>query len=109
MMTPGCPSHAGDRFPAEIIRHAMWLCFRFSLSLRMVDELLAARGILVSHGTVRQWALKFGCSAAIRMSSRIGSSGMRPNGGVLPHLICSPSGNPVPQASSQVDGSAWRT
>jgi putative transposase len=52
--------YAGYRFPAEIISHAVWLYFRFPLSLRMVDELLAARGIMVSHETVRQWALKFG-------------------------------------------------
>ena len=48
------------RFPAEIIAHVVWLYFRFPLSLRMVDEMLAARGIVVSHETVRQWALKFG-------------------------------------------------
>ena len=43
-------SYAGCRFPAEIISPAVWLPFRFPLSLRMVDELLAARGIVVSHG-----------------------------------------------------------
>jgi putative transposase len=52
--------YAGYRFPAEIISHAVWLYFRFPLSPRMVDELLAARGIMVSRETVRQWALKFG-------------------------------------------------
>ncbi len=60
MTTSACPSYAGDRFTAEIISHAVWLYFRFSLSLRMMDELLAARGGIVSHETVRQWALKFG-------------------------------------------------
>ena len=35
--------YAGYRFPAEVISHAVWLYFRFPLSLRMVDELLAAR------------------------------------------------------------------
>ncbi len=60
MTTPACPSYAGYRFPAEIISHAVWLYFRFPLSLRMVDELLAARGIIVSYETLRQWALKFG-------------------------------------------------
>ncbi len=50
MMPPACPSYAGYRFPAEIIRHAVWLYFRVPLSLCMVDELLAARGITVSHG-----------------------------------------------------------
>ena len=60
MTTPACPSYTGYRFPAEITSHAVWLYFRFPLSLRMVDELLAARGIIVSHETVRQWARKFG-------------------------------------------------
>jgi putative transposase len=48
--------YTGYRFPPEIISHAVWLYFRFPLSLRMVEELLAARGIVVSHETVRQWA-----------------------------------------------------
>jgi transposase-like protein len=52
--------YAGHRFPPAIIGHAIWLYFRFPLSLRMVEEMLAARGIVVSHETVRQWALKFG-------------------------------------------------
>jgi len=41
------------RFPAEVIRHAVWLHFRFSLSLRDVEELLAQRGIDVSYETIR--------------------------------------------------------
>ncbi len=36
----------------------VWLCFRFPLSLRMVEEMLAARGILVTYETIRQWGLK---------------------------------------------------
>src|SRR4051794_8596705 len=60
-MTPAARSpYAGHRFPPEVISHAVWLYFRFPLALRMVEELLAARGITVSHETVRQWALKFG-------------------------------------------------
>src|SRR5512142_1375809 len=53
-------SYAGYRLPPEVISHAVWLYFRFPLSLRMVEEMLAARGIIVSHESVRQWALKFG-------------------------------------------------
>jgi putative transposase len=53
MTTPSRPSYAGYRFPVAIISHALWLYLRFPLSLRMVDELLAARGIIVSHETVR--------------------------------------------------------
>ena len=52
--------YRGYRFPAEVIEHAVWLYFRFPLSLRMVEDLLAARGITVSHETVRCWAEKFG-------------------------------------------------
>ena len=49
MTTSTVPSYAGYRFPAEVISHTVWLYFRFPLSLRMVDELLAVRGIVVSH------------------------------------------------------------
>src|SRR5512144_1656013 len=52
--------YAGYRYPAEIISHAVWLYFRFTLSFRDIDELLAARGILVTYETIRQWCLKFG-------------------------------------------------
>jgi putative transposase len=52
--------YRGYRFPAEVIEHAVWLYFRFPLSLRMVEDILAARGIIVSHETVRCWAEKFG-------------------------------------------------
>ena len=38
------------RFPAHVIRHAVWLYFRFTLSFRDVEELLAQRGIEVSYG-----------------------------------------------------------
>src|SRR5436190_24149336 len=60
MRTPAHARYAGYRVPAEIIGHAVWLYFRFPLGLRMMEELLAARGIVVSHETVRQWARKFG-------------------------------------------------
>jgi putative transposase len=52
------PLYRRHRFPAEIIAHAVWLYFRFPLSLRMVENLLAARGIIVSHQTIRQWAIR---------------------------------------------------
>ena len=60
MTTAGRARYAGYRFPAEIISHAVWLYFRFPLVLRMVEELLAARGIILTPETVRQWARKFG-------------------------------------------------
>ena len=80
MTTPACPSYAGYRFPAEIISHAVWLYFRFPLSLRMVDELLAMRGIIVSHETIRQWAQKFGQACANQIRRRL------PRGGDKWHL-----------------------
>ncbi len=75
MTTSAVPSHVGHRFPAEIISHAVWLYFRFPLSMRMVDERLAARGIVVSHETVRQWALKFGQVFANQVRRRLPVAG----------------------------------
>ena len=75
MTTSAVPGYAGYRFPAEVISHAVWLYFRFPLSLRMVDELLAARGIIVSHETVHQWALKFGQAFANQIRRRLPAAG----------------------------------
>src|SRR3954465_11670203 len=63
--------YAGYRFPGEIISHAVWLYFRFPLSLRMVEEMLATRGIDVSHETVRQWGRKFGQGFANQIRRRL--------------------------------------
>jgi len=54
------PTYAGYRFPAEIIAHAVWLYFRFALSYRDVEELLAERGVIVTYETIRRWSRKFG-------------------------------------------------
>jgi len=43
-----------------VIRHAVWLYFRFNLSFRDVEELMAQRGIDVSYETIRCWTIKFG-------------------------------------------------
>ena len=69
------PRYARYRFPGEVISHAVWLYFRFPLSLRMVEETLAARGIEVSHETVRQWALKFGQGFANQVRRRLPATG----------------------------------
>ncbi|MCY1740748.1 IS6 family transposase [Ensifer sp. SL37] len=75
-MTNRDPLYRRHRFPAEIIAHAVWLYFRFPLSLRMVEDMLASRGIIVSHQTVRLWAEKFGRTFANdirrRSSSQLG-------------------------------------
>ena len=53
-------SYTGYRFPPEIIRQAIWLYLRFTLSFRDVEDLLAERGVMVSHETVRRWVNHFG-------------------------------------------------
>src|SRR5919202_1237565 len=72
--------YAGHRFPAEVISQAVWLYFRFPLSLRMVEEMLAARGIIASHETVRQWALNFGQAFANEVRRRLPRDGRVPEG-----------------------------
>jgi putative transposase len=52
--------YTGHRFAAEIISHAVWLYFRFTLSFRDVEGLLASHGVIVSYEAIRQWTLKFG-------------------------------------------------
>src|SRR5215217_955911 len=76
MSSPAAKSpYAGHRFPVEVISHAVWLYFRFPLGLRRVEEMLAVRGIVVSHETVRQWALKFGQEFANRIRRRLPRAG----------------------------------
>ena len=53
-------AYQGFRFPGEVISHGVWLYHRFTLSFRDVEELLAKRGIAVTHETIRQWCRKFG-------------------------------------------------
>jgi len=48
------------RFPAEIINHCVWLYFRFALSFRDVQEIMAMRGVTLSYEAIREWSLKFG-------------------------------------------------
>ena len=62
--------YSGYRYPAQIISHTVWLYYRFTLSFRDIEELLAARGIVVSYETIRQWCQKFGqkYSHQIKMS-----------------------------------------
>jgi len=60
-------SYRRHRFPAEIVQCAVWLYFRFPLSYRDAEDLLAERGIEVSYETVRRWALKFGLDYARKL------------------------------------------
>ena len=79
-MTSDSATHPGYRFPAEIISHAVWLYHVFSLSLRDAELILAERGIVVSHESIRQWCLKFGRDFARKLRRR------RPQPGDTWHL-----------------------
>jgi putative transposase len=54
------PLYRGYRFPAEIISHAVWRYYRFALSHRDIEELLAERGVQVSYEAIRLWCQRFG-------------------------------------------------
>jgi putative transposase len=62
--------YRGFRFPAEIIHQAVWLYHCFSLSLRDIELILAARGIVVSYETIREWSLRFGRTYAKSLKRR---------------------------------------
>jgi len=79
-MIPEPASYPRHRFPAEIINHSVWLYHVFSLSLRDVELILAERGILVTHESIRHWCLKFGADFAGRLRRR------RPQPGDTWHL-----------------------
>ena len=64
------PLYHRHRFPPDVIGYAVWLYFRFPLSLRMVEDILAQRGIIVSHQTIRSWAEKFGRQFARNIRKR---------------------------------------
>jgi putative transposase len=60
------------RFPPDVIRYAVWLYFRFTLSIRDVEELLAQRGIELSREAIRCWVIKFGPLIAANLRRRRG-------------------------------------
>jgi transposase-like protein len=65
-------SYRRHRFHPDVIRQAVWLCFRFTMSYRDVEDLLVERGIEVSYKTVRLWVRKFGQTYARRIRKRGG-------------------------------------
>ena len=75
MSTVHDPLYRRHRFPPEVIGCAVWLYFRFPLSLRMVEEMLAALGICVAYETVRQWGMKFGKTYSDRIRQRAPARG----------------------------------
>jgi putative transposase len=58
------------RFPPDVIQYAVWLYFRFNLSHRDIEDLLAQRGIIVTHESIRLWCNKFGSKFAARLRKR---------------------------------------
>jgi putative transposase len=58
------------RFPPDIISYAVWLYYRFNLSHRDIEDLLAERGITVSHESIRLWCNKFGATYSRRLKRR---------------------------------------
>ena len=67
--------YRGHRFPREVISHCVWLYFRFALSYRDVQEMMAERGVVVSHEAIRNWGEKFGRGYAGRLRRRRGRLG----------------------------------
>jgi len=74
-MNAKTPSYREYRFPPEVISHAVWLYYRFCLSFRDVEDLLAKRGVIVSYETIRQWSRKFGAQYARKLKRREGRLG----------------------------------
>ena len=58
------------RFPPDIISYAVWLYYRFNLSHRDIEDLLAERGVTVSREAIRLWCIKFGALYARRLKRR---------------------------------------
>ena len=67
--------YRGHRFPREIISECVWHYFRFGVSFRDVEEMMAARGVLVSYETVRRWCDKFGKQYADGLRKRRAQTG----------------------------------
>ncbi len=63
-------SYSGYRIAPEIIQHAIWLYFCFTLSFRDVEDLLAECGIIVSYETIRRWVNHFGPTVAADLRNR---------------------------------------
>lgn len=69
-ITPEPATYPGHRLPAEVIRHAVWLSHLFSLRLSDVELILAERGVVVSHESIRRWCITFGSEVAAGLRRR---------------------------------------
>jgi len=65
------------RFPIEVVEQCVWLYFRFALSYRNVEEMMAKRGVPVTYETVREWCLKFGSLYAVLLRRKRASIGSK--------------------------------
>ena len=63
------------RFPIDVISQCVWLYFRFCLSYRDVEEMMAERGVIISYETIRGWCGKFGSDYARRLRRQRGCGG----------------------------------
>ena len=63
------------RFPPDIISYTVWLYYRFNLSHRDIEDLLAERGITVTRESIRLWCIKFGAIYSRRLKRRHGGYG----------------------------------
>ena len=67
---PAMNTYERHRFPSEIISYAVWLYYRFNLSQRDIEHLLAERGITVSYESIRLWCIKFGAKYSRRLKRK---------------------------------------
>ena len=58
------------RFPPDIISYAVWLYYKFNLSHRDIEDLLAQRGVIVSREAIRLWCIKFGAIYTRRLKRK---------------------------------------
>ena len=58
------------RFPPDIISYAVWLYYRYNLSHRDIEDLLAERGIIVTRESIRLWCIKFGALYTRRLKRK---------------------------------------
>ena len=63
------------RFPPDIVSYAVWLYYRFNLSHRDIEDLLAGSGITVSHESIRPWCIKFGATYSRPLKRRLPGDG----------------------------------
>ena len=108
------PSDKRHRFPPGVIGHAVWLYFRFALSYRDVEELLAERGVIVSSETIRRWCRKFGqgyANALRRRRPRPGDTWHLDTGPGTPyrHALPARRHRPPPPATGDPSGAATAT